>query len=103
MANKYEIKQNPDGGKNTLMIRGQAENDGQAKAKTECTLKNRNKEKITGSFSVPGNPKVVAGVNIDLTGIGAFSGKWHVVRSTHTIDTSGGYITDVEVRKIHNS
>ena len=99
---KYGTQQGEIGGKDRIVIRGQAENDGQAKAKTECTLKNKNKEKITGSFSVPGNPKLVAGVNIELTGIGAFSGKWHIVSSTHTIDTSGGYITDVEVRKITN-
>ena len=102
MAKKYEIKQNPDGGQDTIVIRGQAENDSQAKAKTGSSLKKKNKEKITGSFSVPGNPKLVAGVNIELTGIGAFSGKWHIVSSTHTADTSGGYITDVEVRKITN-
>ena len=100
MAKKYEIQQGADGSKNTLVIGGRAETDGQAKAKTVSSLKKKNKEKVTGSFSVPGNPKLVAGVNIELTGIGSFSGKWHIVSSTHTIDTSSGYITDVELRKI---
>ena len=100
---KYEIQQGINGGQNQLTINGKAENDSQAKAKTESSLKKKNKEKVTGSFSIPGNPKLVAGMNIELTGIGAFSGKWHIVSSTHTIDTSSGYITDVEVRKIVNS
>ena len=89
-----------EGEQDVLVINGSTENDGQAKAKTESSLKKKNNEKVTGSFSVPGNPQLVAGVNIELTGIGAFSGKWHIVSSTHTIDTNGGYITDVEVRKI---
>ena len=102
MAKKYEIKQNPDGEQNTLVINGSVENTGQAKAKANSSLKKKNKDKITGSFSIPGNPKLVAGINIELTGIGAFSGKWHIVSSTHSIDTGGGYVTDVEVRKITN-
>jgi len=97
---KYEIKQSGEGGQDMLVIHGQTENDNQAKVKSQCSLKEKNDEKITGSFSVPGNPSLVAGMNIELTGIGAFSGKWHIVSSTHTIDTSNGYVTDVEVRKI---
>jgi len=100
MAKNYIEKQNPNGGKNTIVITGQVDNDSQAKTKAECSMKEKNSEKITGSFSVSGNPLLVAGVNIDLTGIGAFSGKWHIVSSTHTIDIENGYVTDVEVRKI---
>ena len=100
MAKKYDIKQNPEGGQNTFVINGRVEGDSQAQAKAKGSLKDKNKDKITGSFSVPGNPKLVAGVNIELTGIGAFSGKWHIVSSTHTMDASGGYVTDVDVRKI---
>ncbi|MDR0543155.1 MAG: hypothetical protein LBH19_13210 [Dysgonamonadaceae bacterium] len=97
---KYRIQKSTDGGKDQLVISGRTENAGQGKAKAENSLKEKNDEKITGSFSVPGNPKLVAGVNIELVGIGEFSGKWHIVSSTHTIDTGGGYVTDVEVRKI---
>jgi phage protein D len=100
MAKKYEIQKGVNGGQDTIVIRGKVENDGQAQAKAQSSLKDKNKEKITGSFSISGNPKLVAGVNIELTGIGAFSGKWHIVSSTHTVDTSGGYVTDVAVRKL---
>ena len=78
---KYGIQQGINGGQDQLTIRGRVETDGQAKAKAGCSLKKRNKEKVTGSFSVPGNPKLVVGVNIELTGIGAFSGKWHIRRN----------------------
>ncbi|MDR1120888.1 MAG: hypothetical protein LBM08_08215 [Dysgonamonadaceae bacterium] len=99
MAVRFGI-QSVAGGQDMLVVHGSTENDSQAKAKTSSELKKKNDEKVTGSFSVPGNPKLVAGVNIELTGVGAFSGKWHVVSSTHTVDASGGYVTEAEVRKI---
>jgi phage protein D len=100
MAKKWEIIQGATGEKNTLIINGRVENSTQAQAKATSTLKEKNRDKVTGSFSIPGNVKMVAGININLTGIGAFDGKWQIVSSTHTIDTSGGYVTDVEVRKL---
>ncbi|GHT01549.1 hypothetical protein AGMMS49525_02580 [Bacteroidia bacterium] len=72
---------------------------GNGTAKVTAALK-KNNDKVTGSFTVPGNVKLVAGVNIDITGVGAFSGKWHITSSQHTVDTSGGYVTSVEIRKI---
>lgn len=79
---------------------GAAENDTQAQAKAKGGLKDKNKDKITGSITVEGNVKLVAGVNIELHDIGQFSGKWHVVSSSHSIDNSSGYITDASIRKI---
>lgn len=76
------------------------ENETQARAKAKGGLKNQNKDKITGTITVEGNVKLVAGVNIELVGIGQFSGKWHVATSTHNIDDSSGYITEASLRKI---
>lgn len=94
-----------EGGKGTLsndIWQGNttAENDTQAQAKAKGGLKAKNKDKITGTITVPGNVKLVAGVNIELPDIGQFSGKWHVVSSAHSIDNSGGYVTDASIRKI---
>ena len=52
------------------------------------------------SITVAGNVKLVAGINIELTGIGKFSGKWHVVSSAHDLDNSSGYVTTATIRKI---
>jgi phage protein D len=46
-----------------------------------------------------GNTEVVSGVNITLSGVGKFSGKWHVTSSTHKVD-GGGYTTEVTAYKI---
>lgn len=94
-----------DGGKGTLtndtwQENVTAENDSQAQAKAKGGLKNTNKDKITGTITVAGNTKLVAGINIELADIGQFSGKWHVVASTHHIDNTSDYTTDVTIRKI---
>ncbi|GHT44448.1 hypothetical protein AGMMS49965_20090 [Bacteroidia bacterium] len=100
-AAHYELsKGTATSGKDQLKVSGKVENASQAKAKVTGAVKANNKEKVTGAFTVPGNVKLVAGVNIDITGVGAFSGKWHITSSQHTVDTSGGYITSVEIRKI---
>lgn len=103
---RWNIKpSDQDGGKGTLtndvyQSNATAENETQAQAKAKGGLKDQNKDKITGSLTVAGNVKLVAGINIELPDIGKFSGKWHVVSSGHSIDNSGGYVTNVSIRKI---
>lgn len=77
-----------------------AENETQAQAKAKGGLKEKNKDKITGTITVEGNIKLVAGINIELVDVGQFSGKWHVVSSSHSIDNASGYTTDAAIRKI---
>ena len=98
---KWQIK--PSGNateKDILIVNGRAENEGQAQAKAKGALKEKNKDKITGTITVPGNVKLVAGVNINLTGIGDFSGKWHVESSQHDAGKDGGYSTNANLRKV---
>ena len=79
---------------------GNSDNEAQAEAQAEAALKDKNKDKITASITVPGNTSLVAGVNINLTGVGKFSGKWLISRSTHSVEPSGGYTSNIDARKI---
>lgn len=53
--------------------------------------------KIEGSIELIGNPYLIAGSNIELKGIGHFSGKYHIKQARHTIDRTNGYKTSCEV------
>jgi phage protein D len=97
---KWETAPNENEKKDTLVIDGRVEDVSQAQAKTAASLKNKNKEKITGYVAIPGDPALVAGVNIDLKDVGKFSGKWYIVSSVHTVDAHNGYMTTVRIRKI---
>jgi hypothetical protein len=55
--------------------------------------------RLTGSGSTVGDPRIKAGNVINLEGLGEqFSGLYRITSATHTLD-SGGYRTSFEVRK----
>lgn len=87
-----------DAADDTLEIDDYVENDSQAQATAEGSLREKNKDKLTGSFSTDGNPLLVAGANVEMLSFGAFSGKWTIAESKHSITTSG-YITDISLLK----
>lgn len=98
---KWDIKPSAtESKKDILIVGGRAENESQAQAKAKGALKSKNKEKITGSFSIEGKTSLVAGITVTLADFGNFSGKWLIETSTHNKDKSGGYTTDVSTYKI---
>lgn len=84
----------------TIVIKTRSENKQQAEAKARAALHKHNSRIQEGTISVIGNPLLVSGNNFDLSGMGKFSGKWHITESTHTINKSNGYTTDLEVKRI---
>lgn len=53
--------------------------------------------KIEGDIEFTGNPYLIAGTNIELKGIGYFSGKYHIKQARHVFDRLSGYKTYCEV------
>lgn len=85
--------------KDDLVVGGRVENEGQAEALAAGGLREKNKDKLTGSFQTDGNPLLVAGVNVEMSEFGGFSGKWMIYESRHIISIDNGYKTDVSIRK----
>ena len=69
-----------------------------AKTKAEKYLRLHNKYAKTATFTLPGNPDIVAGVTAKLTGWGAWDGKYIVEQAAHSVGSSG-YTTQVKLRK----
>ena len=86
------------GSEDELVLNVRAENPQQAEAKGKAAMKANQKTK-TANIDVYGNPLLVAGNNIELTGFGEMSGKWHIKKSTHRI-TRAGYTTGIELEKV---
>jgi phage protein D len=62
-------------------------------------LRNRLNNRLTGSGSAIGDPRIRAGAVIRLEGLGPdFSGNYRVASATHSLD-GGGYKTSFEVKK----
>lgn len=99
-VNKYKKVSSGEPGKPDMyVLNDHAENDGQAEALAGGALRDKNKEKLTGSFSTDGNPLLCSGVNVAMNGFGAFSGTWLVKESKHSVTSDGGYQTSVELTK----
>lgn len=96
---------NPSGaelsGENTAKVfpldrRVESEADAMALARNK--LRSVNKSEVTGSFTVLGNPGLVAGMTVDMAGFGQFSGKYFVEKTTHSL--GGKYTTKAEIRLV---
>ena len=80
----------------TLKITARCSDRKQAIIKAKAALSTAD-TKIEGSIELPGNPYLIAGLNIEIKGIGHFSGKYHIKQARHVIDRASGYKTYCEV------
>ncbi|MBP2654257.1 MAG: hypothetical protein H6Q73_1826 [Firmicutes bacterium] len=60
-------------------------------------LRKANKQENTGSITLVGDPRLVGGVTATLKNFGSFDSKYIISKAVHRI--SGGYTTDIEIRK----
>lgn len=80
----------------TLKITVRCSDKKQAIVKAKAAL-NTADTKIEGTLEFVGNPYLIAGSNIELKGIGHFSGKYHIKQARHILDRNSGYKTSCEV------
>jgi phage protein D len=90
----------PETAEDELIIHTKAENLAQAQAKAKAALWRANSKQQEGSLTVPGTTLLLAGNNIELTGMGPLSGKYHIKESRHTLDRGSGYVTDIAVKRV---
>ncbi len=83
-----------------LKLNDRCENKEQAIVKATAALKAKNGGQIEGSLTVIGNPKLVAGSNITLTGLYTLNGIYHILTSKHVIERLSGYRTELEVKRV---
>lgn len=86
--------------KDTIVIKSRVENKKQAEEKAKAALYRANSKQQSGSLNLEGDILLVSGNNFDLTGLGVLSGKYHICESTHTLTKSGGYATQLEIKRV---
>lgn len=79
----------------TEPVRSNAE----AKTAAQEKLRQANKGEKTGSFTMPGDVTLVAGLTVIVGGFGDYDGKYIIEKGTHTISRSGGYKLKIELRE----
>ncbi len=81
-----------------LEITARVSSVGEAKALAAKRLKLHNCYSRAASFTLPGNPSLVAGVTVRLEGFGGWDGKYMVSQAKHSVKASG-YTTDIQLRR----
>lgn len=87
-----------DSTKQRLEITAKVSSIGEAQALAEKMLRMRNKYEKTATFTLPGNPALVAGVTVALESWGAWSGRYIVKQAQHIVNDSG-YTTKLTLRR----
>lgn len=73
-----------------LEVTAKVANAAEAKELAAKRLRLHNKYQKKVVFTVPFDPAIVAGVTVELSGWGAFDGKYIVKQAAHTVGNSGG-------------
>lgn len=84
----------------TLKLSTRSGSKAAAQAKAQAALDDANLQQTAGSLTVPGNPKLVAGTTFNLADCGRLSGKYLVESARHRLDRGGGYVTELEVKRV---
>jgi phage protein D len=80
-----------------LIVNQKAESLADAEAIAKSKLHEANKKETTGSISLMGDMRFVAGINIQISGWGKFDGKYFIEKAEHSIGGSG-YTTSINLR-----
>lgn len=72
----------------------------EAKVLAIAKLREANKGETTGSFTMPGDVTLCAGLTVKVSGFGDYSGKYIIEEARHSISKTSGYKTSISIRKV---
>jgi|ERR1700756_1645526 len=84
----------------TLHVVTRVETVQQALLKAKSALHDANMYATVAKLKMEGTPTLMHGVNVTIQGFGQYSGTYHIDYSRHRLDRSGGYTTEIELRKL---
>lgn len=73
----------------------------EAERVAKATLRRLNLRSVTGSISLVGDTRLVAGIVIEVKGFGSFDGRFFVESASHNVSGSG-YVTTISIRRVNN-
>lgn len=82
----------------TLRLVERADDEAQATLKAKGRLHQANRNRRSGRLELVGRADMVAGVTVDLEGLGKFDGRYVVDSSSHSL-TRGGYTTSLALKE----
>lgn len=83
-----------------LQVKDRCENKAQAIARAKAELRKSHGRQMAGTLGLDGNVFLVAGTNVDLTGMDELNGVYQIRQARHTLDRAGGWSVENEVQRI---
>ncbi|KHF33393.1 Phage late control gene D protein (GPD) [Paenibacillus sp. P1XP2] len=83
-----------------LRVNEQVDTVAEANRLAKNRLREQNKKAGLARITIEGNTSIAAGQTITIKGWGYFDGKYIVENVAHTIDATGAYKTDIQIRKV---
>lgn len=83
----------------TLVINEKVASIAEAETLAKKKLREKNKDEVKVSMTLPGNVLLVGGVTVALSGWGTFDGKYFIEQANHDVGGSG-YTTKIDLRKV---
>lgn len=95
---KYKTRRKSSG--DTLKIVRKGQDESVTSAQAQAAINEANEDRCTADLQLLGDPKLVAGNNMTLTGIGKLNGQYLINRSRHSFSRSNGYTTSLELKRV---
>lgn len=90
---------NADKDGQVLEVNEKVSNREEARQLAMKRLRQKNKGEFKASFKLTGDARLVAGITVQVSGYGAFDGKYIIETATHSVSKSG-YKTDLTLRRV---
>jgi hypothetical protein len=91
-------------GADKLVVHTKVDNQSQADEMSKSALYRANTQQQKCTAKMPGRPEIVAGNNVELTGLGiAGSGIWQIMKSNHSVSRGGAWVVEIEGHRIKSS
>lgn len=81
----------------TLKINERCESKADAIVKAKAALRGKNGRQVEGTVTLPGNSRLAAGANVDITGLGVLDGTYQIQKARHAMTRDAGYTTEIEL------
>lgn len=80
-----------------LKLNQRCETEDEAIIKAAAALRNSNGKQVEGSITVYGNPKLRAGCNVEVQGLGLLDGSYQILKARHSMERGRGYTTEIDL------
>jgi phage protein D len=94
----YVGEEDDEGLGEDLVTNQKADSLDDAEAIAKNKLHDANKKETTGSMSMIGDMRFVAGVNVQVSGWGKFDGKYFIEKVSHSVSQGSGYTMTLDIR-----